>query len=44
MALDQSALRELLEALKLADVDDRIRTATEIAQIPSWPPLSSTPR
>jgi putative transposase len=29
MALDQSALLELLEALKLADVDDRIRSATE---------------
>src|ERR671929_2157372 len=29
MALDQSALLELLEALKLADVDDRIRAATE---------------
>jgi transposase-like protein len=29
MALDQSALLELLEALKLADVDDRIRVATE---------------
>ena len=29
MALDQSALIELLEALKVADVDDRIRTATE---------------
>jgi putative transposase len=29
MALDQSALLELLEALKRADVDDRIRTATE---------------
>ena len=29
MALDQSALLELLEALKLADVDDRVRTATE---------------
>src|SRR3954466_11244876 len=29
MALDQSALLELLEALTLADVDDRIRTATE---------------
>ncbi len=29
MALDQSALLELLEALKLANVDDRIRTATE---------------
>jgi putative transposase len=29
MALDQFALLELLEALKLADVDDRIRTATE---------------
>src|SRR5688500_14617226 len=28
MALDQSALIELLEALKVADVDDRIRTAT----------------
>jgi putative transposase len=29
MALDQSALLELLEALKLADVDDRIRSVTE---------------
>lgn len=29
MALDQSALLELLEALELSDVDDRIRTATE---------------
>jgi putative transposase len=29
MALDQSALLELLEALKVADVDDRIRAATE---------------
>ncbi|MBB3084066.1 hypothetical protein FHR93_002280 [Geodermatophilus sabuli] len=29
MALDQSALLELLEALRAADVDDRIRTATE---------------
>src|SRR3712207_4373879 len=29
MALDQSALLELLEALKLAEVDDRIRAATE---------------
>jgi transposase-like protein len=29
MALDQSALLELLEALKFADVDDRIRAATE---------------
>ncbi len=29
MALDQSALLEVLEALKLADVDDRIRAATE---------------
>jgi putative transposase len=29
MALDQSALLDLLEALKLTDVDDRIRTATE---------------
>src|SRR5919206_3174520 len=29
MALDQSALLELLEALKLTDVDDRIRAATE---------------
>ena len=29
MALDQSALLELLEALKVADVDDRVRTATE---------------
>jgi putative transposase len=27
MALDQSALLELLEALELADVDDRIRAA-----------------
>jgi putative transposase len=29
MALDQSALLDLLEALKLADVDDRVRVATE---------------
>ena len=29
MALDQSALLDLLEALKLADVSDRVRTATE---------------
>jgi putative transposase len=29
MALDRSALLELLEALKVADVDERIRTATE---------------
>ena len=29
MALNQSALLDLLEALKVADVDDRIRTATE---------------
>jgi Transposase, Mutator family len=29
MTLDQSALLELLEALKAAEVDDRIRTATE---------------
>ncbi len=29
MALDQSALLELLEALKLAGVDERIRSATE---------------
>ena len=29
MALDQSALLELLEALKVADVDDRICSATE---------------
>ncbi len=29
MALDQSALLELLEALKLADVSDRVRTATQ---------------
>jgi putative transposase len=29
MALDQSALIELLEALKVAEVDDRIRQATE---------------
>src|SRR5436190_15556943 len=29
MALDQSALLEVLDALKAADVDDRIRTATE---------------
>ena len=27
MALDQSALLEVLEALKAADVDDRIRSA-----------------
>ena len=29
MALDQSALLELLEALKVTDVDERVRTATE---------------
>ena len=29
MALDQSALLEVLEALKAAEVDDRIRSATE---------------
>jgi putative transposase len=29
MALDRSALLDLLEALKAAEVDDRIRTATE---------------
>jgi len=29
MTLDQSALLDLLEALKLADVTDRVRTATE---------------
>jgi transposase-like protein len=29
MALDQSALLELLEALKAAEVDDRIRSVTE---------------
>src|SRR4051794_7400016 len=29
MALDQSALLELLEALELADVDDSVRSATE---------------
>jgi hypothetical protein len=29
MALDPSALLERLEALKLADVDERIHTATE---------------
>jgi hypothetical protein len=29
IALDESALLELLEALKLADVDDRIRMATK---------------
>ncbi len=29
MALDQSALLEVLQALKAADVDDRVRTATE---------------
>jgi transposase-like protein len=28
MALDQSVLLEVLEALKTADVDDRIRAAT----------------
>ena len=30
MALDQSALLELLEALRVAEVDDRIRSATEV--------------
>ena len=29
MALDQSALIDLLEALKNTDVDERVRTATE---------------
>jgi hypothetical protein len=29
MALDQSVLLEVLEALKVADVDNGIRTATE---------------
>ena len=29
MAMDQSALLELLEALKAADVDDRVRLATQ---------------
>ncbi len=29
MALNQSALLEVLEALKVADVDDRVRVATE---------------
>ena len=29
MALDQSALLELLDQLKLTDVSDRIRSATE---------------
>lgn len=29
MALDQSALLEVLEALKAADVSDRVRTATQ---------------
>lgn len=29
MALDQSALLEVLEALKAAEVDDRIRQAAE---------------
>ncbi|MDQ1675344.1 MAG: putative transposase [Actinomycetota bacterium] len=29
MALDHSALLEVLDALKAADVDDRIRQATE---------------
>jgi putative transposase len=29
MALDQPALLELLEALELADVDERIRAASE---------------
>ena len=32
MALDQSALLDLLEALKAAEVDDRIRTASEAHQ------------
>ncbi len=32
MALDRSALLELLEALKFADVDDRVRTARRSAQ------------
>jgi putative transposase len=29
MALDQSALLEVLDALKVADVGDRVRTAAE---------------
>ena len=29
MAMDQSALLELLDALKAADVDDRVRLATQ---------------
>ena len=29
MAMDQSALLEVLEALKVADVDDRVRQATQ---------------
>ena len=29
MALDQSALREVLDALKIAEVDDRIRQAAQ---------------
>ncbi|HKO83768.1 MAG TPA: transposase, partial [Actinomycetota bacterium] len=29
MALDQSALLEVLDALKAADIDDRIRTAAQ---------------
>ncbi len=33
MALDQSAVLELLEALKAAEVDDRIRAATEMALV-----------
>ncbi len=44
MALDQSALLELLEALKLADVDDRIRAASETLYqaFPSCAPARSS--
>ncbi len=51
MALDQSALLDLLGQLKLTDVSDRIRTATKTlyqqlneAQRSSAPPLSNAPR
>jgi hypothetical protein len=45
MALDQSSLLELLKAHKLAEVDDRSRTA---AKMPPWsvratPPSGTSP-
>jgi hypothetical protein len=42
MALDQSALLEVLEALKAAEVDDRIRRAAEtIEDVPAFVELES---